>query len=511
MAMMTMTRAFSLPLPLTLFFIAAGCSSGVDLELDLLGPPPSNAAPAALVWAATGGPHYADYTEVAWVSDGSVAVAGSLYPVEDPDITEETGYLARFAADGTLMWSHRIDGESLLGDTLPDDDGEDRIVDVQTSIDAMDALDDGRVVVAITTMTTVIEPPNASLSGRSFLQWYAADGSLVQTSALDATDGNEALVTPLGLLALPDGGVVLSGATTRGPDPAGTGPEITGGAVVRLDADGNVAWRTPAGVDQIVSSLGPIQTVNDMSLMPDGGIALRGDFSGAVTVGDRHASGIDESYGTYVARLEPDGTCTWLRTFNEATGLNHPSGRTMDVTPDGHLLVAGFFTDSLQMDEFTLEAPDDDLVYFLAELDAGGTVVNLRALDNLPAAVGDNGFGAMDALVLDDNQVVVAGTTQESFASHGGDCDDLEIALEGAYVARYDLAGHIVDAQRMAVAPRESADQGYANAVDLSPEGRLAVTGRFGGRADFGAGPVQANSLSEGFVAVYDPAENDVD
>ncbi|HKE15181.1 MAG TPA: hypothetical protein VKB80_09970 [Kofleriaceae bacterium] len=507
-----MTRAFSLPLPLTLFFIAAGCSSGVDLQLDVLGPPPSNAAPAALSWAATGGPTYADYTEVAWVSDGSVAVAGNLYPVDDPDITEETGYLARFAADGTMMWSHRIDGESLLGDALPDGDGGDRIVDVQTSIDAMDALDDGRLVVAITTMTNVIEPPNAALSGRSFLQWYAADGSLVQTSALDATDGNEALVTPLGLLALPDGGVVLSGATTSGPAPDGGGPGITGGVVVRLDALGDVAWRIPAGVNQIVTSLGPIQTVNDMSLMPDGGIALRGDFSGGdVTVGDRHAPGIDGSYGTYVARLEPDGTCTWLRTFNEAAGLSHPSGRSMDVTPGGHLLVAGFFSGSLQMDELTLEAPDDDLVYFLADLDAGGTVVNLHALDDLPAAVGDTGFGGFDALVLDGDQVVVAGSTQESFASHGGDCDDLDIALEGAYVARYDLAGHIVDAQRMAVAPRESGDQGYADAVDLSPEGRLAVTGRFGGRADFGAGPVQANSLSEGFVAVYDPAENDVD
>lgn len=74
------------------------------------------------------------------------------------------------------------------------------------------------------------------------------------------------------------------------------------------------------------------------------------------------------------------------------------------------------------------------------------------------------------------------------------------------------VAGNILDVRRMAVSPHELGDEGFASAIEISPEGRLAVSGRFGGRADFGAGPVPAgDGMIRGFVAVNEPVEADVD
>ncbi len=501
--MMPMTRTNALPL--ALFFLAAGCDSRVDLQLDLTSPgPPAKPPPQTLAWSATdSAENFSTYRDVNWMADGSMTVGGILHPAGGgPDIVVETAYLARFAPDGTLLWSHRIDGESLLGDEPTGGDGE--IVEKRSFIVAIDALDDGSAVVAIDTLTTTIGGGDFFMTERSFLQWYAADGSLVRTRALDATDDSEAIISLQSVLALPGGGVVFSGATTSGPSPVGM--MITGGVVARIDAEGNTAWTVPVG-GETGSTLGPEETIRDLSLTPDGGIVFGGAFTVDVTVGDKHASGLN---GAYFARLELDGTTTWVRAFENVEGLGVPTGMAMTVTPAGHVLAAGFFTHSIQMDELALEAADDDIYYYVAELDAGGTTINLHQLDPLPPAVGDHGHRDISAIALDGNKVVVAGGIQESFEND--DEHYVDIALEGPYLARYDLTGHLLDARRMAASPHQPGDEGYATATDLSPEGRLAITGSFGGRIDFGAGPVEAGEgMIRGFVAVYDPVKADVD
>jgi hypothetical protein len=495
--MKPMTRAIALPL--ALFGLAAGCDSKVDLELDLVSPGPPRAAPPVLGWSATAD-HDSVYHDVDWMPDGSITVGGTLHPIgAEPHVAVETAYLARFAPDGTLQWSHEIDGETLLGDAQAE--GEDRLIEIRTVIKAIDALADGSAVVALDTSTTIIEDGAFSLSERSFLQWYAADGSLVRTRALDATGDSEAIVLLQSVLALPDGGVVFTGATTSGP--IDIGMMLTGGIVARLDAEANVVWSVPVG--QSVASPANEETLRDLSLTSDGGIIFGGGFAADITVGDKQASGL---YGAYFARLELDGTATWLRVFEGVEGLGVPSGMAMSVTPEGHILAAGFFTRRLQMDDLSLEIEDGEIAYYLAELDASGTAINLHQLDPLPPTVGDSNHRSIDAVALDGDRLVVAGGIQEAFDS---DERHVDIALEGPYTASYDLAGRLLDARRMAVSPHQPGDQGDASAIELSPTGHLAVTGSFSGRIDFGAGPIQSAGVVRGFVAVYEPGKPDVD
>jgi hypothetical protein len=500
---MLLTKRVAVVLPCFLLAIAPGCDSPVDLEVDFRDPSPpgpSGTLQPDLDWFATDSESSSNTTHVDWAADGSVTVASRFAAVSELGgvggvSRHMVASLTRFAADGTSLWTEEIEGPLPRG-------GGDAPIDSRTTIGALDTFDDGRTVVAVNGATTVLGDSNLVRKQASVLRWYGADGSLLETRSLDASGDREAVILVRSVVALPDGGVAFTGATTSGYDPDASGMIVTGSAIVRLRADGTAAWTVPIRDDVAwpdLFGLGPVDDAVDLQMTRDGGLVVGGSFSGDIAIGDRHAW---VGNAAFFARVElDDGRCSWLRTVEEVDGPAHPG--VMAVAESGHVIATGFFDGILRMDHLSLEAPTEDSADFVAEIDAtDGSVLRLSLLEPLPAVVGHRGDSSVSALALDGDQVVTVGGAYEA-------SEDGAIALQGPYVARHDLGGQLLDARHMSVIPPDPlSDFGSSLAVSVSPDGRVAVGGEYEGQADFGDGPVSSEPalehISNGFIAVYE-------
>lgn len=495
---------------LSLLVLASACSDQVDLQVDLTerAPPASSASQLAgdaaldeLAWSVTDSgsrhffPQYLD-----WTTDGGLVAAG-MYSVGHPGPGEDVeggAYLARYAADGSPVWTTVIssaDAEALARSAGYLADGD---LTFRPLFDSMDTFEDGGVLVAL----RLIIVGNLHVEGHegeenythvelNALQWYGADGSLVATRAFSNTDPVEGIVFVRDVVTLPDGGALLSGAL---PVPYAGEYQQTSGLITRFDAAGERLWTTEvvsAGIPPVIG----IPRVGHINLTPDGGIVFGGEFFGDARIDGKH---VFAEIGVYVARLAQDGTLTWMRTFDDTAGWLDG----LVVGSDGNLLAAGSFATHVSAGGLELEA--DERTPFLAELDPAGSVLRLNEIEPLPPLLAEVNQGENMVMAAEGDGIAVGGSTNEF------DLTDEMVAVQvsfAPFVALYDRDGRIVDERRMAATPPNPEDWGVSEAVAISSDGHLATGGGFAGTIDLGRGPIQSErtALGNGFVAVYEP------
>jgi len=506
--------------------MACACSADVGLEVDLERPAGS-ASIQRLAWSKS------DFRAgienrvgaLEWGDDGPLFVAAMA---EAPD-GETTAQLVRFARDGARLWTADLDPDDAVFELgIPEPSDDIHIFYKDVSIGAVDVAGDGSAVVAVNASVAYAGHANGSASSggeaaRSFLRRYDPEGGLIDTIRLggdgggvadDGTGGDVAgdIVDLNSVRLLEDGSAVWSGhaitGTLAGPDLV----PVAEGAIGRVSADGEQLWTIVLDqkLDLPDSSGPPEESAFDVHVTGDGGIVLRGVFSGKLVIGDRTAS--TDSRGSYVARMGRDGEVEWLRAFADSEPLGLIDiGNGIGMTPWGQIATMAVFSAQARPPDApggaTCRAGD----VCLAVLDADGELAALSALD-LPDI--DTPSGTYEQLspvgmTIADDVVVVAGNGRIDVGT-----DDGDIVSWPEFLSLHDLAGNLLDARGLGVArPPPGGLDGHAFAMAPGPGGRVAVGGNFAGAADLGDGPVEVRhgARSQGFVAVYEDVAEPVD
>ncbi len=227
-----------------------------------------------------------------------------------------------------------------------------------------------------------------------FLARYSNEGD--QLWALQT--GGESNDSPLGVSVAPDGSVYVGGFTDG--DFAGPNQGSADVWLARFDGDGNELWRRQFGSDQWDRGF-------DVSAF-DGGAYISGYSAGTLDP-DTDLGGFDG----FVARFDADGNQQWVRQFGtDATDWGQGSA----LAPDGGLFVTGY----TEGDFGGPNAGDKDLFVVRLSPDGEQQWVTQLGSDTLDWTQGV-GLGP-------DGSVLVAGSTEGSFATIFGDERDMIVA-----------------------------------------------------------------------------------
>jgi len=489
---------------LAFLLLLAACGSDEDLEPNGPGPtggedtapprsgtePPAVAALLDLAWSSTdyGQATYLSVGQLDWGPDSSLVV-GSTIDDRSLSIFAPVGRIERFAADGTRLWTTELAFDEFADDLpVPPESDTVQIFGKAAHVASIDHTVEGTILVAFSVVLDYVDFEASSFitfSARSYIRSYDPDGNVLDTIALGGVtdfpvnDSVDELAGITGIRALSDGSIAWTGATSRGTHPAGSDILVTEGSVGLLSADGTPQWTVVLGQElDFPNMVAPAEEIAvDVQPTPDGGLALRGQFYGTLTIGDLSAT--TEREGTFVARLDLDGTPTWLATVDDSepigTGFAFPG---MGIDSAGNLFSASHLFEDSQ-DRLIQVGPDGQVVGHEVELDG------------------------VESLAVARDQVIVGGNALVEIAED-------EYATPGKVEVR-EPDGAIVASRSFATTPVLAGQSSRTFTVAASDDGRIAVGGTFNGAIDLGDGTVMIEPGVDigAYVAVYEAPNGD--
>lgn len=340
-------------------------------------------------------------------------------------------FIARYAADGALMWATDIGGEGT---------GEAQAIGVAV-------LDDGSLALTGGFNDTVIfgagEPNETRLQGvnpyesDAFIAKYAGDGSLIWAKAVETPTDNNSRAAGESVAALADGAFAVVGvfrgvAVLGAGEPNETALTGEGGFVAHYDGDGRLRWARRAE--------GTLPY--DTATLTDGATVVVGTFNQSATFAPGEPEetsfagrGGDDAFG---AAYTADGALKWVRQLG---GADWDRASSVTTRSDGIAIVVGFVRPPAVFDSTgTAVTPagyeySDDV--FIAAYAQDGTLEWSRAVGG-PA--GDQG-GAV--AVAANGTTWVTGEINRSVADYDatfGAGEPNETVITGttaSFVARY--------------------------------------------------------------------------
>jgi uncharacterized delta-60 repeat protein len=294
-------------------------------------------ADGTLDWARRAGGTDSDTAKsVEVLSDGSCLVTGQFTGTAgfgDETLTA-TGtndfFLARYDADGTLVWVKQVGGTSVKGLAIGVLSDHSSLVTGIFTGTAMFGFGEGHQ----TSLTS-------SGSSDVFLAKYSADGTLAWAKRAGGA-GEDACGE---ISALADGSCFVTGKfaanATFGPGEANaTVLTLTGGAdlfIAKFADDGSLTWAKKAG-----------GTSNDMgngvAALSEGSCLVTGCFTGTATFGEGAAAATLTSAGNtdgFLAKYASGGSLDWVR---RAGGTSTDFADDVEALSDGSCLITGYFS-----------------------------------------------------------------------------------------------------------------------------------------------------------------------
>jgi len=481
--------------------------NGLDDDCD--GEVDEGFEPLGLDWVSQAGGADATWTEgrgVAALPDGSALVTGFFHVTVDfgmgrPGETELTSlagsdlYVARYAADGELVWIRQAGGPGA-------DEGW-----------SIAALPDGSAVVAgIFTDTVTLgegeehETTLAAEDGRDFfLARYDADGSLAWATRLHHGGGDNGY--PRRVAVFPDGTSIMAGGFFTSLTLAPGEPEelslSSGGAMDAFlacyDAAGSPLWALSAGGDGPDMAYGVAVDAATDTLFVTGMFAQTAYFLGP---GGQEQDQLTVRGGkdAFVARYDRTGA---LLAAWRAGGEVDDFGMDVAVLPDGEAVVTGAFGSLATFEEgdapTTLQGTDGWRDVFVARYRPDGTLVWAKR------AGGPGRYDEPSAVAaLSDGTSLVAGHFQDTATFGPGEDGETPLTSQGdysAFVALYDADGSLV----WATAAQSGTQTLCADVAGLSDRAsRVALAaGRFLDDAVFGEGDREVTLNAPGRTEMY--------
>ncbi|MEZ0229163.1 MAG: hypothetical protein ACAI25_11100, partial [Planctomycetota bacterium] len=389
-------------------------TSATGLQAATSAPFSMSASPQHLAWVrqanATVAGYQIDASAVAATADGGSVVTGHFERAAqfDPGRAGEKwltsaglqdAYVARYRADGSLVWVKSIGGTEY-------DSGTGVAVLADGTILATGTFQRTSTFGAGEAVQTVLSA--ISVSGDVYLARYSATGALLwakpATSASAGSSVGSRAVAP----CTTDGSVVLTGtftgSVTFGPGaPAqvvATAPTgATSAFVARFGPDGTLVWvkTTHTSAPYAVSASGVAANADGSTTVT--GFMMASATFGAGETGQRTLTTVASQQRCFVARYRFDGQLSWALTVD-----GESRGTRIAATPDGGAAVTGWFAGTATFGSVSLAARNGSRDVFVAHWSPAG------ALDWARSAGDDTDDEGNGVAAFADGSLVVVGT-----------------------------------------------------------------------------------------------------
>lgn len=384
----------------------------------------------------------------------------------DPTVIALGSCIAKYTSSGALAWVI-----PLTGGTSARADVSGMAVDGSGNLYVTGAFDgtiDFDPGTGTANLTGAIDVFTAKFTSAGALAWVKAWGST------GADYGNSVAVDG-------DGNVYTVGTfrSTVDFDPgAGTFNLTAAGTydafISKLDASGNFVW---------AESLGPTVSPLPVAVVPGGGLAVGGYFTGVVDFDPGAGATSLTSAGAedgFIVKLAADGSLVWAR---QVGGAGSDSVDHLAVDDAGTVYATGYFAGTVDFDPsvaaYSLTSAGPSNVFVLKLTAAGG----FDWADRLGGSQGDFDSGlAVDAA----HNIYLAA----AYASADADFDPgpgrLILPLTGQYalaLVKLDASGALVWARSVSGGSQVSAD-----GIGIDAQGEVFAAGAFSGTQDFDPG-----------------------
>jgi hypothetical protein len=405
---------------------------------------------------------------------GSVANVGQTSSADDANAN--LGFVSRFNADGSLVWTRYFGG---------------------ATPDKVDTDGAGNVFIAGSFSNTVDFDPRhgvnnvTSVGGTDgFVARLSAKGNLVYVKTIGGS-GND---TVNGLAVGHDGEVRFGGGFVGRSNfnSDGSFRISSGGArdgyIAALDTDGTFQWAGSFG------GTGS-ETLEDMALDPSGNVLATGRYNGVVDFDPTHGvsnNNIAPADEAFTLKWTDTGGFVFAAGFGGA-GIDFATGVTSDRA--GNVYTIGNFQDSGDFDPststFTLTGASTGTV-FVSKLNSAGTFVYAKALGG---ALGP-GVGPGDISVDKHQNVVITGrfSGTQDFDPDAGTSNLVSDGVDDVFISKLDANGAFVFAKSFG-----GTGDAFPTGSVLDHDGNILVTGAYESAISFPlGGGGMATSVSNG-------------
>jgi hypothetical protein len=236
------------------------------------------------------------------------------------------------------------------------------------------------------------------------------------------------------------------------------------GFIAKLDFNFDYVW-----VKQIEST--SLSRVFEIAVLNEEYVYCSGIFSGIIDLGGIELTNVG-STDMFLAKFDAgSGTCLWAESL-AATPTTSISTNSITLDPNGHLLVTGAFTGTLELEGQSISSFSSSSDIFVMKLLSTGKLLWMKMCG------GDSGDFAFDIESDSQENVYITGSftttayfSPESVVSRGG---------SDIYLTKFNKDGLLID---IVTAGGVNSDSG-ADLV-LDNEENIYVTGLFRGNADF--------------------------
>ena len=401
----------------------------------------------SLAWAKQAGGTGGNYGQsITVLPDNSIAVTGYFYSTAtfgqdelNETILQSEGdwdfFIARYNPDGSLLWASQAGGTNMMEAGQGITSLSDNTTVVTGSIGGW--AKSGSAVFGKGEPNETILPYTDY--GDFFIARYNTDGTLIWAKQARSTFA----AWGYGVATLPDDSLVVTGgfihtATFGKGEPNETILDSTGGCnifVARYNPDGSLQWAKQAGGFDTDRG-------RDITTLPDGSIAVTGDFEYNATFGKGEPNETvlnsmvwDES-GIFIAKYNLDGTLVWVK---QAGGPDVDGGSCINALSDNSYIISGYFTGTAtfgpgEINEINLTSGGDEDA-FIAQYNSDGSLAWANQI------LGSREVEGKGITALSDDSFVLAGIFADPTIFGPGEINETVLDSDGyfdMFIARFE-------------------------------------------------------------------------
>lgn len=403
---------------------------------------------------------------VAVAADGSILVTGNFQGTASFGSTTLTSagaydvFVGKISAAGTWLWALRAGGTG-------DDDGRGISASSDGSVLITGSFSDSATFGSTTlTSSGVADIFTAKVSSSGSWTWVTKAG------ASNYDYGN-------GIVAAPDGSALVTGQFASFAAKFGSTTFNSSGNydvfIAKISAAGTWLWAVRAGGSNIDES-------HAVALLPGGGAAITGIFTGTATFGSTTLTSAGNT-DMFIARISDSGTWTWAV---RAGGATAETGTGIAAGSDGSIVATGSFRGTATFGSTMLTSAGTTDVFVAKLTSTGDWTWTVRAGGTMDEA-------ATGIAIADDGSAVVTGSIAGT--STFGSTTVTSTAGADVFVAKLTSAGSWAWATKSGGISFES-----GRGIAISGNGNVVVIGTFEGTGTYGSSTLTSSGSSDMFV-----------
>ncbi|CAA6817179.1 MAG: Unknown protein [uncultured Aureispira sp.] len=252
------------------------------------------------------------------------------------------------------------------------------------------------------------------------------------------------------------------------------------GFISKYNEQGQLVW-----VKQLAGS--SADRINGITIGSDNEIYIVGEFRGTVRYNSDSLVSFDQ-LDVLVAKIDSAGHFQWA---TSATGWGYESAYDISLSPNGNLLVTGYYENNLDFGSFSLLANNLRDVFIMA-LDQQGNPLWLESLSGPSVEYGRS--IATDT----SNNIYLTGVFRDFLYPNGGTLSGF--GSYDAFLAKYDPTGQLLWIKAMG---GPSADEGYC--VNVDPKQDIVLVGWYDRSMLIDTLTLNGSKEEDGFAAKFSP------